>query len=465
MHANWTNGFRVPKGDAGESGLSLISVIIAFSMFVAVLAPAAALLQQGTLVSGNVQNQIIAANLATKQLELIRSQADYSFATLVDNYLGTTSTTVPIGSTTYTLTQTLEWQPGNYSAGGCGTNANGNASLQPVLTATTTVSWPSMNALQKPATVSTFFTPPVGQYSANSGDISVQVLSATGSGQSDIPVTVTGPSGGTTTSTTVDTDSQGCAFFPFLAPGSYTASLTSPSGKNYVDPSGNGAPSTTLGVVTGTIATYQFSYDQAAALTLPAPNDGYSLPGGFGVTLASPNLPGLGTIVNDTIPSPGSNGSITFDNLFPFPSGYDVWVGSCYTYQQGAGFSGVTASGVTPGSTTTAKLAFAPVQIEVVDSSGNPVAGAQVSVNVMDPSSGSTPPYDVSCPGTSSTNYQFTAVPSTTAGQNLVEVPVGYLQFVATSGSATGTYPLATASTPYVDLTSGTGGPIVITLS
>lgn len=57
-----------------DSGFSLVSVIIAFSMFVAVLAPAAALMQRSSLVSGNVENRVVASNLATQELEVVRSQ-------------------------------------------------------------------------------------------------------------------------------------------------------------------------------------------------------------------------------------------------------------------------------------------------------------------------------------------------------------------------------------------------------
>lgn len=448
-----------------EDGFSLISVVIAFSMFVGVLGPAALLVQQSTLVSGDVQNQIVAANLATKQLELVRSQADYSFASLVQNYLGTSSLSVAVGSASYTVSQTLTWTPGAYSPGGCGSTANGSSTLQPVLNATTSVVWPSMPAYEKPTTETATFTPPLGQYSANTGDISVQVLSASGAGQPNIAVTVVGPVGSTTTTTTVNSDSNGCAFFPFLVPGNYTASLVSPAGYNYVDPNQNSTPSSTIGVSIGQISTYQFSYDQAGSLVIPAPSTGYTLPTDLGLTLASSGIKGLGTLITNPIPS---TGSFTITNLFPFTSGYEVWTGSCYTYQQGSQFPSVTLSPVHPGQTTTAANAFYPAQIEVVYN-GVEVTGAQVSVNVMDPSSTSSPPYDLSCPGTSSTNYNFPLIASTPTTPDPVEVPVGYLQFSATATIAgtvhQGVFPLSSAVPPYVDTTTGTGGSIVITLS
>jgi Tfp pilus assembly protein PilV len=453
-----------------DDGFSIISVVIAFSMFVAVLAPAALLIQQSTLVSGDVQSRIIAANLATKQLELVRSQASYAFAQLVDNYLGTSTSTVPIGSVDYSITQNLQWSPGAYSPGGCGSSANGNTQLQPVLTATVSVTWPAKPAHEPPTSETSTFTPPVGQYSATSGDISIQVLSASGTGQPSIPVTVTGPSG-SPSSTTVNTDSNGCAFFPFLQIGSYQVSLQSPSANMvFVDPTGNTNPSTTVGVEIGQISTYQFSYDQAATLTLPAPPSNYTVPSAVGLTLASPNLPGLGTIIKTPLPTTSANGETTISGLFPFPGGYQIWLGDCYTYQSGAQFSGVATSAVSGGSTTLAALGEYPAQIQV-ELNGAPVAGAQVSVNVMDPTLSTQPPYNTNCPtvsGSSTPSYQQPIIASTTTAPSLVELPLGYLQFQATAtvngAVVTGYFPPLTATPSYFDTTSGTGGPIVISL-
>jgi hypothetical protein len=220
----------------------------------------------------------------------------------------------------------------------------------------------------------------------------------------------------------------------------------------------------------GQITTYQFSYDQAATLTIPAPATNYSVPQGVGLTIASANLPGLGTIIKDPIPQAAANGETTISGLFPFQGGYQLWLGDCYTYQSGAQFTGVNTSPVTAGSTTVASLGEYPAQIQV-EYNGTPIAGAQVSLNVMDPSSNAQPPYNTNCPtSTNSTTpaYNQPIIASTTTTPSAVYLPLGYLQLQATAvingTSVTGYFPPSTSTPSYLDTTAGTGGPVVISL-
>ncbi len=450
-----------------DSGFTLVSVIIAFSMFVAVLGPAAALMQRATLVSGNVQNRVVAANLATQELEIVRSQANYTFSTLVTNYLGSSTTIVNISGVPYKVTQVLQWAPGAYAPGGCGTSADGSANLQPVLLATESVTWPAMYAGESPVTESTTFTPPIGSYSATTGNISIQVLGAKGQAQTNVPVTVTNSGGSTPYSQTVNTDSSGCAFFPFLATGNYNVTLSTPIlGETYVSPSGATTPSITLGVASSQTADYQFYYDQAAAITFPTTLPNYTLPLQEGLTLANSQMAGLGTTITDPIPS-GTPTQI--NDLFPFPSGDYVWLGTCYSYQAGTqSFSGLSPTPLSPGQTTTATLGYSPYSIEATYN-GQQVAGAQVTISMMDPTSTTTPQYNQNCTGPSP-SYNIQVVSSTSStNPSLVYLPLGAISFTASATingtPVQGVYPPSGSSPPYVSTTSGAGGSIVIPLS
>lgn len=450
-----------------DSGFSLVSVIIAFSMFVAVLAPAAALMQRASLVSGNVQSRVIAANLATQELEIVRSQATYAFSALVTNYLGSTTTTINISGVPYKVTQELQWAPGAYAPGGCGTSANGSANLQPVLLATESVTWSAMYSGETPVTESSTFTPPIGSYSATSGNISIQVLGAQGQAQPNVPVTVTSSGGSTPYSQSVDTDSSGCAFFPFLTTGNYQVSLSTPVlGDTYVSPAGATNPSTTLGVVSSQTADYQFYYDQAATITLPATAPNYSIPLQEGLTLSNSQMAGLGTSIADPIPS-GSPAQIS--DLFPFPSGDYVWLGTCYSYQSGTqNFTALSPTPLYPGQTSTATLGYAPYSIEATYN-GQQVAGAQVTITMIDPTSTSTPQYNQNCAGPSPA-YSLKIVSSTSSSSpSLVYLPLGTLSFTA-SATINGTlvqgvFPPTGSSPDYVSTVTGTGGSVVIPLS
>lgn len=449
-----------------DSGFSLVSVIIAFSMFVAVLAPAAALMQRSSLVSGNVENRVVASNLATQELEVVRSQATYAFSSLVTNYLGSSTTTIDVSNVPYKVTQELEWTPGAYSPGGCGTSANGSADLQPVLLATESVTWPAMYAGETPVTESTTFTPPIGSYSATSGNISIQVLGASGQPQPNVPVTVASSGSATPYSQSVNTDQSGCAFFPFLVPGNYQVSLATPvAGETYVSPSGQTNPSVTLGVTSSQTADYQFYYDQAATIQLPTPAPNYTIAPQLGLTLANSQMSGLGTEITDPIPS-GTPTEIT--DLFPFTSGDYIWLGTCYSYQSGVqSFTSLTPTQLYPGETTTANLGYAPYSLSVTYN-GQPISGAQITISMMDPSSTSSPSYNQNCTGNSPA-YNVQVVSSTSStGPSLVYLPLGAVSFTATATiggtQLKGVYPPSGSSPPYVSTTSGAGGSVVISL-
>ena len=64
---------------------------------------------------------------------------------------------------------------------------------------------------------------------------------------------------------TLPTNSDGCAFFAFLTPGTYTVSLNT---VGYVNRQSVQNPSQTVGVTVGNVSSVQFDYDQAATLSL-----------------------------------------------------------------------------------------------------------------------------------------------------------------------------------------------------
>ena len=115
------------------------------------------------------------------------------------------------------------------------------------------VTWPAMDGVE-PVTSDTTMAPPVGAYSANSGHIAVKVLDGTAAGEFGTTVQISGP---TTEST--PTNDDGCAFFAFLTPGTYTVSLNS---VGYVNRQGVQNPSQSVGVTAGKVSSVQFDYDQ-----------------------------------------------------------------------------------------------------------------------------------------------------------------------------------------------------------
>src|SRR5262249_36589479 len=101
---------------------------------------------------------------------------------------------------------------------------------------------------------------PSVQYSANHGDLGVKVVDRNGTGVPSIAVSISGPESGSAT-----TDSTGCAFFPGVNVGGYTASLNT---RGYVDHWGNTSTQLPgLQVAAGSVTVQSIAYDKAGTVT------------------------------------------------------------------------------------------------------------------------------------------------------------------------------------------------------
>ena len=77
----------------------------------------------------------------------------------------------------------------------------------------------------RPCSEVTTLAPPVGAYSPSSGSIAVKVFDSTGAVAQNINVQVAGP-----TNQTQQTTTEGCAYFAFLTPGTYTVRVIEGTG-------------------------------------------------------------------------------------------------------------------------------------------------------------------------------------------------------------------------------------------
>jgi hypothetical protein len=277
----------------------------------------------------------------------------------------------------------------------------------------------------RPVRSQTILTPPVGAYDPNTGHIAVKVVDSEGMPASGHVVTINGP-GGAKTQTTAD----GCAFFAYLNPGTYTVSLGT---AGYVDRQGNPSPQSTAGVTVGQTSSVQFDYDAAATLELTLGGDAANYPPGannFPVTISNPGLVPLPERVVQ-----GTGGTRTIPNLFPYPSGYQVWVGACadsdpegidgggVPYHAGGSRQSVQA---VAGQTTTTTLDMKRVEISSVDGNGVPVLGANVDA---------THAPDPRCPGGSIDLGNTNTAPN----QLRVSLPYGTWSFTSSHGGETKT--------------------------
>jgi len=416
--------------------MTLISVVMAFTLLALVVGPAAFLVAQTTLLSGQTRDRVVAANLAQSALSTLQSQTEYDFAQVVNSDIGTTTTTTTVGGITYTVTTDTYWSPGNDSAGACGTSGTSATGVNPLLSSTVTVTWPNIG-VNPPVRITSAYHPPSSVFSPNDGTIIIDVVN--GSGQPQPNVTATVQNGATAVS-----DANGCVVFPNISPGSATVTLGPPSGYTYVDPTGDPTPDAVLGITAGDSTDYTFEYAQAATIDYTAPPTGEVVPWDLGITLGSPGLP---NVESDYLTSAGPG---TISNVFPTPDNYALVIGSCIPFSEYASSDSPTIT-TTPGSTASAVIEGTPLIVTVDSSSGTPVSGASISLTNTD-SSGNA---DTDC-GVSATANNITTTGTT--GTASILAPFGSFTISASEGGNTGT---STVQTP----TPGETTDVTITLS
>jgi hypothetical protein len=175
----------------------------------------------------------------------------------------------------------------------------------------------------------------------------------------------------------VATDADGCAFFAYLDPGTYTASMAT---SGYVDRQGNQPATQTVGVIATQIARLQFDYDRAAtlAVTLNAPTNAV-MPSGIPLTVANNQLTVGTKSFQESSTGSGTVRSVT--PLFPYLSGYQAWAGDCADADPGTysgGSRGATVA-TTPGASTPATVTLDAVDVLVTRLLGTPVVSTPVA--------------------------------------------------------------------------------------
>lgn len=357
------DGVEVRIG-VGEDGLSLLELVVALSVFVVMILGIVASIDSGLTLTRNNAARSVAANLASQEMDTVRSTP---FTTLTAR-----TVTQVVGSTTYSIDRQLTWVSKSATNGPCdGTNSDPE-----LLRVHVEVTWPAMSGVA-PVVSDTTLAPPVGAYSTNSGHIAVKVLDGTGTGEEGMAVQINGPMVQSLT-----TNSDGCAFFAFLTPGTYVVSLNS---VGYVDRQSVQNPSQTVGVTVGNVSSVQFDYDRAATLSLTfAADAGGTIPTDLPVSLGNTQFQPAGVKTYT-----GSGLIRSIGSLFPANDGYTVWAGSCADADPegqlpnagGAYWTGGQRAdplSTPPGATTAGTIAVKTAAITVTGTGGLPLTGAPV---------------------------------------------------------------------------------------
>ncbi len=232
----------------------------------------------------NNRNRSVAANLASKEMDVIRSTEFESLPLTPQNRNETVDNIV------YAINRTTSWVTKDGTSGGACSPPAGTALA--FLKVVVSVTWPNMQGAE-PVKTETILAPPIGSYDSDTGHLAVRLRDRAGAPLNGQVVTVVGPGGTFQIPTT-----NGCAFFLSLTPGNFTVSVNS---VNYVNGQGVQNPSQVVAVTQGSITSAEFDYDQKATQTLNLVGlTNYGVPSGLGARVANTSL----TLGNLEVASP-----------------------------------------------------------------------------------------------------------------------------------------------------------------
>lgn len=367
------------KAPPDDSGMTLIELIVAMSLFLVLITSSMSVLLVALRTTEVNRDRVAAANLAGREIEILRGQfngASRGPGTVsigpVDNQnplTGAAGSPVVLDNVSYKVTRTAQWTTvGATTVSACDDGTNDELAF---LRVNVKVTWSRDNGSS--ISMDTILTPPKGTYSLSTGHIGVKIIDALGKPVAGHNVTITGAAG--TRNGTSATD--GCTVFAFLTPDTYTVTVDD---NTYVTRLGTQRATLTAPVLAGQMWRGIIEYDKSATIKATfVTQPGYNRPTGNNIPLSLGNsyLPG-GSIVK---PGAGYDNRIVSD-LWPFPSGYQLWAGNCLDADPGQ-------NRAVPVSVPKGIVTYADVDLGPINIAGAP-SGATVTA-VHDA--------DTACPG------------------------------------------------------------------
>jgi len=293
-------------------GFTLIEVLVSMAILGIFLGAVLSLLVASTgLARGNAQ-RTMAANLLTSQIEAVRAMPTLSIPD------GRQVTTTVASGTTYTITQDSSLISSD------ATTCSGLQTTFSYKLVSVRITWPGMGSI-RPVRGDTLKALGVGSdgVNMNSGLLAVSVAGASGRPTSGVDVTLS-PGGAI-----LSTDENGCALFADLAPGTYTATMSTPG---YAGTTNTQSVSLSdLTVVGGQVQRATVTYDLARTIQVEtdAPSTAI-IPAGLPLRIGDTYVP------DTTLPSCSAQpGFAACSSGLPgqlsglFPAVYQVKLGAC----------------------------------------------------------------------------------------------------------------------------------------
>lgn len=288
-----------------DEGFTLIEVVVAMIVFSIIATGFIYVLTSGLSLTRDTRTRIVAANLASQQIDLVRSAA-----TVFDVTDSTHSTT--LNGDTFHVAVNTEWATSSGATATCEAGAaTGSLAYKQV---TVTVTWDNMGTAQ-PVYSDTALTPRTKINDPTLGTVLVGVIDAAGLGVSGATVSLSPAS-----VASVTTDSDGCAYLLKVPVDTYTVTI---SKSGYVSDQQLTSPTAVLPVTAGSTSRTSFGYDKATTFAVTYANN----------VSPTPTLPTnlvttfLSTYGNFQAPSTTSANPKPFTR-YPNSSGYSIVAGA-----------------------------------------------------------------------------------------------------------------------------------------
>jgi hypothetical protein len=295
-----------------EDGFALMEVIVSAAVLVIVVLGVLAATDAVTKTAGSNKARTVAATLAELDLERLRSLPTSELDKLDE--LEPLTREVKVDKVDYTIKSEAKWVTDSTGDEiSCAVAPNEGSYMR----ITSTVTSPITGKQVKPVVISSIVAPRPGK-----GTLTGMVKNAAGQPEPGVAVQAIGPSPATKV-----TNSAGCAIFDESEAGSYKVKLNT---TGWVDPDGNTAPEKGATVSAGNLTTVEFVYDRKSSFTVavktkrPGQAEGPDV--STGVTAAHTGLTTKAKLLS--VAAPGAS-SFLFDPMFPFPTPYQVYSGTC----------------------------------------------------------------------------------------------------------------------------------------
>jgi len=294
-----------------DAGFTLLEVVVAMVIFGIVASSTAVVLVRAVGGSSDNRARAAAANVAAQTMDALRqnAQTGQGYTDLTTRQLAD----VVVQGRTYSVSTSVSVV---LKAGGGSPCTSGGLSDEVYKKVGVMVTWPAAGSV-KPVRSDTIVQNPGVATDLTKGALGVVVAGPGGLPEARVPVTLSSGDAKLT-------DDSGCAYFSGLAGGTYTATASAPG---HVDQSGAATASQSAGVQAASATVVNLPY-----ATATTPRITFATVGADGN--ADPSYTWFGTsaytLKNTAADRSGSTATNTVSpTLYPFASGYDVWLGPC----------------------------------------------------------------------------------------------------------------------------------------